>query len=111
MMKFITSIFRWLAGLFDQRYYTIERSEELPKVLKPKVLYLLGDKSDPWVASMLCPCGCEEKILLSLLPMDKPSWEVNHDKYGKTSLQPSVWRTKGCRSHFFFTRNEIHWCD
>lgn len=109
-MRLIKTILQRLRTLFKSKNYSIEYREEIPNVLNAKVLYLLGDKNEPWSASMICPCGCKEIIQLSLLPMDKPSLKVSKDKYGNISLQSSVWRTKGCRSYFFFTCNEIHWC-
>lgn len=109
-MKWISSLFRWLEGIFGSKTYTVQFEDELPNVLKEKVLYVMGERTNPWYAAMLCPCGCRESIHLSLLPDDKPSWKFSQDLKGKASLKPSVWRTKGCKSHFFFRDNQIDWC-
>jgi hypothetical protein len=83
--------------------------DELPEILAPQRLYLIGN-GRPWSAAMLCPCGCGEAIQLSLLRDDSPSWTFNPDRDGLPGLAPSVWRTKGCRSHFFLRHGLIEWC-
>ena len=83
--------------------------DDLPDVLVPERLYLVGEDAVPWSAALLCPCGCEATIQLSLLPDDEPSWRAVRHVSGSVSLQPSVWRTRGCRSHFFLRRGRIVW--
>ena len=83
--------------------------DDLPDVLAPKRLYLVGEDTGPWSAALLCPCGCEATIQLSLILDDKPSWRAVRHFSGSVSLQPSVWRTRGCRSHFFLRRGRIVW--
>jgi len=82
--------------------------DELPDSLAQRRLYLIGS-GVPWSAALLCPCDCGEVIQLSLLPDDSPSWTVNFDRDGLPTLSPSVWRTKGCRSHFFLRNGRIDW--
>ena len=72
-------------------------------------LYLVGEDTGPWSAALLCPCGCEATIQLSLLPDDEPSRRAVRHFNGSVSLRPSVWRTRGCRSHFFLRRGRIVW--
>lgn len=56
-----------------------------------------------WQAcTLLCPCGCNAVISLSLLPNTKPKWSVNGD-----TLTPSVNRTVGCKSHFSITNGIV----
>jgi Family of unknown function (DUF6527) len=83
--------------------------EELPEKLRRQRLYLIGE-STPWAAALLCPCGCGEVIHLSLLQYDFPSWCLQLDSAGIPTLSPSVWRTKGCKSHFFLKSGKIVWC-
>lgn len=83
--------------------------DELPDSLKQQRLYLIGERT-PWSAALLCPCGCGEIIHLSLLQDEFPSWRVTFDRDALPTLQPSVWRTKGCRSHFFLRHGSIVWC-
>ena len=82
--------------------------DELPDSLAQRRLYLIGS-GVPWSAALMCPCGCGEVIQLSLLPDDSPSWTVSFDREGLPTLSPSVWRTKGCRSHFFLRHGAIVW--
>jgi hypothetical protein len=83
--------------------------DELPDSLAQRRLYLIGS-GIPWSAALICPCGCGQVIHLSLLPDDSPSWAVSFDRDGLPTLSPSVWRTKGCRSHFFLRHGRIAWC-
>ena len=83
--------------------------DELPDSVAQRRLYLIGN-GVPRSAALLCPCGCGEVIQLSLLPDDSPSWTVSFDRDGLPTLSPSVWRTKGCRSHFFLRHGRIVWC-
>lgn len=86
-----------------------ERAEDLPDELAPSTLYLVGDGPHRWAAAMICPCGCGEVIQLNLLIRVRPSWTVQEHADGTVSLSPSVWRTKGCRSHFIVRRSRIEW--
>jgi len=81
-----------------------------PSATKPNILYAVLEESDPWQAAMICPCGCNEFIHLSLLPNDRPRWRLVRNVDGTASLHPSVWRTTGCRSHFILRNGEITWC-
>src|SRR5689334_664379 len=83
--------------------------EELPETPKGRSLYLIGNHN-PWSVAFLCPCGCGELIQLSLLTCDSPSWSVTFDRDGFATLSPSVWRTKGCRSHFFLRQGTVVLC-
>jgi Family of unknown function (DUF6527) len=84
--------------------------DEMPDTLIPRRLYLIGSNGMPWSAAILCPCGCGEAIQLSLLIDDSPSWTLSADRHDLPILSPSVWRTKGCRSHFFLRHGMIEWC-
>lgn len=83
--------------------------DDLPDLLQPHHFYVIGSGA-LWSAVFLCPCGCAEVIHLSLLPDDSPSWSLTFDRDGLPTLYPSVWRTQGCRSHFFLRRGSVVWC-
>lgn len=97
-----------LVGLRPRRYRVlwVEEMVDNPKRFK---LYAIGCDC-PWLASMLCPCGCGDLIQLSLLERDSPSWRLTVDESGSPTLAPSVWRSKGCRSHFFVRDGYVIWC-
>jgi hypothetical protein len=84
--------------------------DEFPDSLRPRAIYVASEPSHPWAASMLCPCGCGEVIQLNLLPQVRPCWQVQAHEDGTVSITPSVWRQKGCGSHFFVRRGRIDWC-
>ena len=90
--------------------YRTVRVDDLPDAPKPLLLYIAGAAKQEWAAAMLCPCGCEETIHLNLLEQVRPRWTFNENKVGP-SLEPSIWRRRGCRSHFFLRNGEIEWCD
>lgn len=74
-------------------------------------IYLVGENGRQWFVVLRCPCGCGETIQLSLLPTVQPRWTATEEKDGTLTVHPSVWRTKGCRSHFWLRRGLIVWCD
>ncbi len=60
-------------------------------------------------ALIKCPCGCNEILTLSLMKSQKPNWEVNFDRLNRVSLSPSVWKSDGCKSHFFVHVGKLVW--
>lgn len=109
----IAILWLWISGIRKgvpiPPYKTVYISD-LPQRLEPKVIYVSGEDGQEWFVGFLCPCGCEETIQLSILPNTKPRWKLTKHGNGTVSLHPSVWRTKGCRSHFFFKEGYISWC-
>lgn len=100
----------WLGQVFHgNRPLAVARVDDPPDVIASGMIYLIGDAPKPWAASFLCPCGCGETISLSLITTDRPSWRVQLSKSGQITLSPSVWRTKGCRSHFFIRGGQVVW--
>lgn len=86
------------------------RIDELPDRLDPKYVYLVGEGVYLWFAALICPCGCGAILQMSLIPDGRPRWNAIEHEDGTVSLEPSVWRTKDCRSHFFLRRGNIFWC-
>lgn len=83
--------------------------EDFPETLKPKQVYVAGENGNYWGAALLCPCGCGETIQLNLLKDVRPCWSVKQCSDGSVTLLPSIWRQKGCKSHFFVRNGEIEW--
>jgi hypothetical protein len=109
-MKSLETFTNWLIKLFGKGLtYKWQRVEDLPDTLDRLTVYLVGDGPEPWSASMVCPCGCGARIALSLVKDDEPSWKARISPEGKVTLHPSVWRTKGCRSHFVLRDGRVHW--
>ena len=98
-----------LFGRRSEAFRTV-RVEDLPDAPRPLLLYIAGEIKQEWAAAMLCPCGCGETIRLNLLEQVRPRWKFLENETGP-SLEPSVWRRQGCRSHFFLRDGRIEWCD
>lgn len=77
--------------------------EFVPKVLEPGVLYI-SEKYK--TASHLCACGCGEKVVTPLSPIE---WQLRKEN-GLVSLHPSIgnWNYT-CRSHYWIRDNRIVW--
>jgi hypothetical protein len=104
----LNEFFRELIGI-NPRYKAIF-IEDPPDQVLDGVIYLIGENSNPWSASFICPCGCKELISLSLIKADHPSWRASYRRDGSDiTIHPSVWRTKGCRSHFFIRKGRVVW--
>ncbi len=111
-----------MSGFFDRvlqsvlslwparRRFRVVTAEELPDRLKKNTLYAIGSGT-PWLAALQCPCGCGDIIQLSLLEYESPRWSLRQKKDGTPTLAPSVWRSQGCKSHFFLRQGVILWCD
>lgn len=77
--------------------------EFIPQRLEAGVLYI----SERYrTASHLCPCGCGEKVVTPLSPVD---WTLRNDG-GLVSMHPSIgnWSYR-CRSHYWIRRNQVIW--
>ena len=85
------------------RYVAVE---DFPESLEPATVYVAG----VWGAALLCPCGCGDVIELNLLGKVRPHWRVREHWDHSASVTPSVWRRRGCRSHFFVRKGKIEWC-
>lgn len=109
-MGVLNRIDRWLKHFFfGVQTYVPMRVDESPDVISNGIVYLIGDSHQPWSAAFLCPCGCGEIVMLSLISTDRPSWSARLQKNGAISLSPSIWRTRGCRSHFFIHGGKTVW--
>jgi hypothetical protein len=117
VIAWLARLWAWLVGRFRRPQlpesagdtYVLVAVGDEPDVLVPMHLYAVGENGQLWHATMLCPCGCSERISLNLLPDDSPSWKLSEHAGGPT-LHPSVWRHVGCRSHFFLRSGRIEWC-
>jgi hypothetical protein len=111
-MNLLNSLWAWLRRLFTRklpRYRTVV-VEDTPEHFLPRHVYLVGENGHFWCAAMLCPCGCQVIIQLNLLTSTRPAWRfVQHPRSGALTFRPSVWRTQGCRSHFFLRDGRVHW--
>lgn len=107
-MRFVKRL--W--GLFQNvlfRRYLVVFVEDIPNDLKTNILYIVHDDGAGWLAVFICPCGCSDNIFLNLLKTDQPKWKIQVDQFQFPNVTPSVWRTAGCKSHFFLRQGSIRW--
>ena len=83
--------------------YKIEIKDYFPDDIQPNTIWITGNKDQLWIAYMKCPCGCGNIIELNLIVDQSPCWKIFWHLYGTLTISPSIWRTKGCKSHFIMT--------
>jgi len=110
----LTSFLKWLARWFGfrteaERWKAIY-SEDEPDQVSFGHVFVVGEQGHHWQAIMQCPCRCGARIQLCLLQGVRPSWRVHVASNQCVTLRSSIWRTTGCRSHFFVRNGEIEWC-
>lgn len=93
---------RWKAELLPD--------DNLPDDMPALTVLVTHDDSEPWSAGLLCPCGCGDTIELPLFPEADQRWSIHINKQSRPTLHPSIWRKKGCRSHFFLREGLVMWC-
>lgn len=71
--------------------------------------YFVASSNKPKWTLFKCPCGCGDVITLSMQPMHRPSWRLQETTSRRPTLYPSVWRDKGCMSHFWLKDGRIFW--
>lgn len=72
-------------------------------------LIIVSGKADKW-ALMRCPCGCGDRLQLSLAREHRPRWSVEVDRLGRPTVAPSIRMRDGCRAHFHLRRGRVEWC-
>lgn len=75
----------------------------MPKQLSPGILYVSEEFN---VAAHLCPCGCYNKIITPITPVNWLLTEYNNTP----TLEPSIsnWQLP-CKSHYWITKGNIVW--
>jgi len=109
-MSWLHRIWRRIRQRFDPPYRTIIVQDSLPGKLHRRRLYIVEEDGFQEQAALVCPCGCKQILHLNLLTDERPCWQVKQHQDGTATLQPSVWRRKGCRSHFWLRSGRITWC-
>jgi len=111
MWNFLIALLTWL-GFIKKPAFVMRYAESHPSVdeLSPSDLVVVRSGSFTKWACLRCPCGCGEKIALSLDTRRRPSWRVSTDWLRRPSVSPSIWRHGGCYSHFWIKSGAIEWC-
>ena len=111
-------LFKWgrrIAGKFLDSYGPVRSvvavdGDSLPSVLPYRNLVLARDDGENWCVGLRCPCGCDDTIELLLVREGRPRWDIIIDGHGRPTLNPSIWRSSGCCSHFWVKGGRIVWC-
>jgi hypothetical protein len=103
-MKIIRKLAEWLTPKYKFKF-----CEDIPEVVVDKMIYIVGEKKNPWVIVFKCPCGCNQNIQLNLLKEANPCWSFRVTTKKEINIRPSVWRTTGCKSHFVVRNSKIDW--
>jgi hypothetical protein len=102
-------IWSWFESLLQAPYRTQKLEGDLPRKLHSKTIYVVEEDGYLEHVAMVCPCGCDQVLYMNLIPDERPCWRVIDHQDGTISLRPSVWRQKGCHSHFWFRQGRVFW--
>lgn len=99
------------AKLIEPVQLSVRVSAQYPDLatLLERTLYVVGGAGYQKWAYMVCPCGCGERIMLSLARKHRPHWQVEIDWLDRPTIKPSVWQTAGCYSHFWVKKGHVEW--
>ena len=109
--KKITLIKRKWLSKFNPIEYSIKYVSDNPdynKIKKGEMIIVGGKGYVKW-AYFNCPSGCGDIIVLPLTKSKGPNWKLKVNKIGQPTLSPSVWKTDGCKSHFFVRKGKVIW--
>jgi hypothetical protein len=92
-------------------YKAVLCGEEVPRPIPAGTMYCqtIQGLDKPWAVFFLRPCGCGEEINIPVL--DPGSWTLRLDgpRFEHPTLNPSIARLTGCKSHFFVVGGEVRW--
>ena len=112
MIKTIKRIYQCITQIvssFWNKTFSVQYVEDPVDNPKKKILYVIGTMDEPWQVEMICPCGCKDKIVLPVNNETSPRWSLNVNSDELPSLHPSIWRSKGCKAHFFLKHGKTKW--
>lgn len=104
LKKIVNKVTEW-----HQTEFQLRHVDDLPEIVCDRVIYVVGEIKHPWLLAFKCPCGCLNLVQLNLLKDADPCWRFKVDKKKKINIYPSVWKTNGCKSHFFIHKSKIQW--
>lgn len=110
LKKLYVRFISYFAGWSERPFKTVKVNDNLPTRMESNVLYIVVEDDYEEQAVMVCPCGCGNILQMNLLPDERPCWYVTIHEDKTASLHPSVWRKKGCCSHFWFKHGKVNWC-
>lgn len=111
MIKFLKKVWNYLFKKTDLNLYSFKFISDNPsnKDLRKGIIYVVGNEEYQKWAYLLCPCGCEETIMLSLNQNTNPSWSFSKDINNAPSIYPSINKMDNCMSHFWIKDGQVIW--
>ena len=127
-MSLFNRLVTWITAVFTPtRDHAPERPvESKPPIIFPSItfvdkpprnqdvaagqFYYVVNGSKPKWSLFLCPCGCGSVVTLTLQTVHRPHWCLSHTHANRPTVYPSVWRDKGCMSHFLLRDGRVYWC-
>lgn len=133
-MTFVSRVLAWIRGLFSPPQVLApvpgQAPEHAPQFVAPvhfssaviidkplhndeiatEYFYCVKIADKPKWALFKCPCRCGDVVTLSLQPIHRPHWRLTSTLAGRPTLYPSIWRDKGCLSHFWLRDGRVFWC-
>lgn len=107
---FLTWLLAWLGLIkkpdFVVRYSAVHPSQD--EIGPGEMVIVRSGAYTKW-ACIRCPCGCGEKISLSLDQNRRPRWNVSVDFLSRPTVSPSVHQLAGCRAHFWIKEGQVDW--
>lgn len=110
LRRVLRPVWEWAERCFFPPYRTVVANDWLPAELARRTVYIVREDGFNEQVALLCPCGCGQVLQMNLLPDERPCWCLKRNADGTVTLNPSVWRTKDCRSHFWLRNGRIRWC-
>ena len=94
------------------RFQSIIEVEKTPSedLVGPNQFFSVVHNSKLYWTVFRCPCGCGELISLPMCEPHSPRWRLRSTKAARPSLRPSVWRNRGCMSHFWISDGRVRMC-
>lgn len=110
LLHYVLLFLVWL-GFVKKPRYLVRYAERHPSVdeLADNDLVVVGAGGFTKWACFKCPCGCGQKISLSLQKERRPRWSIAVDWLQRPTVHPSVHQLAGCLSHFWIKRGEVEW--
>jgi len=109
MRNYIKKIVESVKQFLGLGYYRLAATNsDEPSVVKDNTVYVIGENGFVWYLMLRCPCGCREVIKLNTQEDTYPSWQLS-SRSQLCSVTPSIWRIKGCKSHFSIKNGKILW--
>jgi Family of unknown function (DUF6527) len=111
MSRWLLLVLVWLGVIAKPRFLVryAESHPTLSQLSDDDFVIVRSGEFQKW-ACFKCPCGCGDKIALSLAANRKPSWRVALDWLKRPTVSPSIWQQDHCHAHFWIRGGTVDWC-